>query len=398
MRVIAFDKPEAIRLELEKIGVDDRAFPIFTGKNQVLVLKLYDLSCAHANVMKQLALTAGGDCAIHRDVIKGEKKISDAILFGTRRQLETVMTRMSEQALLRPLLEQIKHGLTCYEGRPALKFAGQTLAMDHTRVMGVINLTPDSFYQGSRHGEPAAIVEAALKMAEAGADFIDVGAQSTRPGSDMISAEDEIARLRPVLSRVVDKASLPVSVDTCKSAVARFAIDNGAVIINDVSALGFDPDMGEVIAGSDVGLVLMHMKGQPKSMQENPTYDNLMEDLHQYFQERIRRAQEYGIEPARLIVDPGLGFGKRLEDNYTIIRRLKEFKVFNRPILVGPSRKSFVGIPFGLPPEERLEGTLALSAILIEQGCNIIRVHDVLQAKRVSQLVDLVMNSGNGRG
>jgi len=398
MRVISIDKPEAIKLELEKIGVDDRAFSIFAGKSQVLALKLYDLSCAQANVMKQLALSAGCDCAIHRDVIKGEKKISDAILFGTRRQLEAIMEKMSLQMFLNQPLAEIRTGLALYEGRPALRLAGKTCEMDRTRVMGVLNLTPDSFYRASWYGEPGAIVEAALKMEEAGADFIDLGAESTRPGSDTISAEDETTRLRPVLSRVVDKVRLPVSVDTYKSEVARFAIDNGAAIINDISALGFDQRMGDVIAKSDVGLVLMHIKGQPKSMQDNPAYDNLMEELHQYFQQKIQRAEEYGIEQARLIVDPGLGFGKRLEDNYTIIRRLKELKVFNRPILVGPSRKSFVGIPFGLPPEERLEGTLALLAILIEQGCNIIRVHDVLQAKRVSQLVDLVMNGNDGKG
>ncbi len=155
----------------------------------------------------------------------------------------------------------------------------------------------------------------------------------------------------------------------------------------------FDKEMVKVIAESDVGVVLMHIKGEPKTMQLNPTYENLMEELHIYFRERLKFVKENSIECERVVIDPGLGFGKRLIDNYTIIRRLAEFKTFGRPILAGPSRKSFVGVPFGFPPEERLEGTLGLLALLIEHGVNILRVHDILQAKRVTQLIDLVLSS-----
>jgi dihydropteroate synthase len=234
-------------------------------------------------------------------------------------------------------------------------------------------------------------------MEEAGADVIDVGAESTRPGAQMTSARDEIERLKPVLKKIIEGVHLPVSLDTYKAEVARYAIDCGASVINDISGLRSDRAMAKLLAGCDAGVILMHIKGEPRTMQDNPVYDNLMEELHQYFRERLAFVAEQGIDLDRVAIDPGLGFGKRLEDNYTIIRRLREFSVFARPILAGPSRKSFVGVPFGLPPEERLEGTLGLAAILIEQGCNVLRVHDVSQTRRVSQLIDLVMgNRRNG--
>lgn len=397
MRVISFDSAEAIKRELEGIGVDDRALPIFAGKSQTVAFKLYRLTCAQANVLKQTALAIGADCAIHRDVIKGAVKISDAILFGTRRQLDTMIGRMDEQPFLIEPCFQIKQGLELLDRRPVLKIKGQMWEMNRTYIMGVLNLTPDSFYRGSRYLDPGPVIEAARQMEQSGADLIDVGAESTRPGACMTSAQEEIERLKPVLKRVVETVHLPVSVDTYKAEVARYAIDCGASLINDVSGLRSDQAMARLLAGCDVGVVLMHTKGEPRTMQDNPVYDNLMEELHQYFRERLQFAVEQGIDLDRVAIDPGLGFGKRLEDNYTIIRRLREFSVFSRPILVGPSRKSFVGVPFGLPPEERLEGTLGLSAILIEQGCNLLRVHDVLEARRVSQLVDLVMgNRRNG--
>lgn len=391
MRVLVLDKPETVRLELERIGVDNGAFEILADRSETLVLKLYGLSCAQANVLKQLALTNGGDCAIHRDVIKGEKKISDAILFINRRQVNTVMQRMSEQNFLAEPLKQLKEGLEQYERKSCWRFKDKILPMDRTYIMGVLNLTGDSFYRGSRFLEPQAAIDEALKMEEAGADFIDLGAESTRPGAEPISAADEMGRLESVLKKLVGKIGIPVSIDTYKADVARFAVEMGASIINDISAVSFDEAMIGVAAEHDVGLVLMHIKGTPKTMQENPTYRDLMEELDFDFQKKLAFVQEGGVDIERVVLDPGLGFGKRLEDNYTIMKRLSEFKILNRPILVGPSRKSFTGVPFGLGPEERLEGTLGLLGWLITQGANILRVHDVLEAKRVGQLLDLVL-------
>jgi dihydropteroate synthase len=227
-------------------------------------------------------------------------------------------------------------------------------------------------------------------MQKDGADFIDIGAESSRPGSDNVTAREERARLQKILPVVTKKLKIPVSIDTQKADVARFAIDHGVQIVNDISGLSHDKRMMGLVAKHKVCVVLMHIKGRPKIMQKKPHYDDLMDDLHQYFLRKIDQVLERGIEKERIIIDPGFGFGKRLDDNYEIINRLKEFSLFERPILVGHSRKSFVGKPFNVVPENRLEGTLALESLLIQNGASILRVHDVLEAKRAALLIDRV--------
>ncbi|MGW8273201.1 MAG: dihydropteroate synthase, partial [Thermodesulfovibrionales bacterium] len=243
-----------------------------------------------------------------------------------------------------------------------------------TLVMGVLNVTPDSFSDGGLFFGVSSAVDHALRMVEDGADIIDIGGESTRPGSDPVSAEDELRRVVPVIRALAGRIDTPISIDTYKSAVARAAIEEGAQIVNDVSGLRFDRSMAEVVAGSEVAVVLMHMRGTPKSMQMAPSYLNLVAEVKEYLAQGIEAAGRAGISEDRMIIDPGIGFGKTFAHNLEIIRRLGEFRSLGKPILVGPSRKAFIGKYLGdVPVEERLEGTAAAVAISIFNGASIVR-------------------------
>jgi len=248
-------------------------------------------------------------------------------------------------------------------------------------VMGVLNLTPDSFYDGGRYTTTQLAVARALEMVEEGADIIDIGGESSRPGARSVSLDEELARIVPVVEALTSRSDVLISVDTTKSAVARAAIDSGATIINDISALRFDPEMGRVMAQAGVYLVLMHMQGTPETMQQDPEYTDVVAEIRSFLQERIHSAISTGIDRERLVVDPGIGFGKRLPHNLSVLRRLAELKELGVPILIGLSRKSFLGEILDLPTSERLVGTIAANAIAIVNGADIIRVHDVKEGR-----------------
>lgn len=262
-----------------------------------------------------------------------------------------------------------------------------------TRIMGILNLTPDSFYDGGRYADAQAAIARGLQMEQEGADIIDIGGESTRPGSLPVPEDQELARVIPVISGLVNELQIPISIDTYKAPVAEAAIQAGATIVNDISGLAFDPNMIDVIKHYGVPVVLMHIKGRPHDMQVNPNYDNLMDELYWFFEDCIARAEAAGLSRDRIIVDPGLGFGKRLWDNYEILQRLPEFRGLGCPILVGPSRKSFIGKILDLPVGERLEGTAAAVAAAIAGGCHLLRVHDVKEMLRVIQITDLVFGN-----
>lgn len=259
-------------------------------------------------------------------------------------------------------------------------------------VMGVLNLTPDSFYDGGRYGTPQAAVARALAMVDEGADIIDIGGESSRPGSRPASVDEELARVIPVVEGLASTCDVLISVDTTKSAVARAAIAHGARIINDISALRFDPEMGEVVARGGTFLVLMHMQGSPETMQHNPAYADVVAEIKDFLRERMDVATSAGIDRARLIVDPGIGFGKSLAHNLDILRQLASFKQLGVPILVGLSRKSFLGEILDLPTTERLVGTIAANAIAIANGADIIRVHDVKEGRRTADVAFRLRN------
>lgn len=257
--------------------------------------------------------------------------------------------------------------------------------------MGILNVTPDSFSDGGVYFDKEKAVEHALRMQEDGADIIDIGGESTRPGAKAVTLKEEIKRVVPVIEALAKKVSIPISIDTYKSAVADAAISSGASIVNDISGLRFDRRMPKVAARHKIPVVVMHIKGTPKNMQKKPSYKALIPEIVDYLTESIAIARDAGIPDEMIIIDPGIGFGKTLEHNLEIINRLHEFKGFEKPILIGPSRKSFIGaILGGLPAEERLEGTAAAVAIGIFNGANIIRVHDVKAMSRVAKIADAV--------
>ncbi len=257
-----------------------------------------------------------------------------------------------------------------------------------TYVMGILNVTPDSFSDGGRYFTLDSALEHAMKMVEEGADIIDVGGESTRPGSEPVPVEEELRRVIPVIRELAKRTEVPISIDTYKSEVAKQALDNGAIIVNDISGLRFDEKMAEVVAEYKASLVLMHIKGTPKTMQQNPEYKDVISEIYSYLSESVDLAVGAGIR--QIIVDPGIGFGKRLVDNLEIIKRLREFKSLGYPILIGVSRKSFIGNILNLPVDQRLEGTAGAVAISVWNGANIVRVHDVKEMVRVVRIVDAI--------
>ncbi len=263
-------------------------------------------------------------------------------------------------------------------------------------IMGVLNCTPDSFYDGGRYFSHEAAIAQGQYLAEAGADLIDVGGESTRPkgiygaGAEPVSAEEEMRRVLPVIEALSKRITIPLSIDTYKAEVAAAAVQAGASLVNDVSGFQFDAQMAETVARLGVPVVIMHTQGSPADMQSNPGYENLLDELYLYFERQREVACRAGIPEDHIIIDPGIGFGKRVQDNYEILRRLPEFRGLGRPILVGPSRKSFVGKALNLPPEQRLGGTAAAVAAAVMNGAHLVRVHDVMEMRRVATIADLI--------
>ncbi len=273
-----------------------------------------------------------------------------------------------------------------------LKAGGHTF--DHscrTLIMGILNVTPDSFSDGGRNMDPGKAVEHALEMASLGADIIDIGGESTRPGSSPVAAEQEIARTAPVIRAIRKRSSVPISIDTYRSSVARAALDSGADIINDISGMRFDSEMPGLAAARKAPVVLMHIKGTPKDMQENPVYEALIPEILDYLRASIRTAIRAGVEMGNIIIDPGIGFGKTTLQNLEILRDLEMFTGLGLPVMVGPSRKAFISkVSGGLPVEQRLAGTLAAVSIAIMNGASIVRVHDVKETVMAARVADAV--------
>ena len=261
---------------------------------------------------------------------------------------------------------------------------------ERTLVMGILNVTPDSFSDGGQFLEPDTALARAIAMVEEGADIVDIGGESTRPGSDLVPANEEAERVVPLIERLVSEVPVPISIDTRKAAVAKFALDAGATIVNDVSA-GADPEMFAVVRDAGAGMVLMHMQGDPKTMQQSPHYEDVVAEVKEFLRERVEAAEFAGIEPQCLAIDPGIGFGKEVEHNLSLLRHVEELVDLGRPVLVGPSRKRFIlALLGGMPTEVRLEGTAGAVAWLAAHGAHIVRVHDVKEMIRVVRVVDAI--------
>ena len=263
-----------------------------------------------------------------------------------------------------------------------------------TLVMGIVNVTPDSFSDGGEFYSSKDAIAHASKLIYEGADIIDIGGESTRPGANEISSSDELKRVIPVIKGIrSNNPDILISIDTTKAIVAKEAVEVGANIINDVSGLSFDSQMPKTVASLNVPIIIMHMKGNPRNMQKNPEYKDLIDEILDYFKERIKIATKAGIDREMIILDPGIGFGKTIEHNFQILSKLNKFNKLELPLLIGTSRKSFIGLTLNLSPEDRVDGTAATVAIGVNNGARIVRVHDVEKMKRVVTITERIRNA-----
>ena len=266
-------------------------------------------------------------------------------------------------------------------------------------LMGVVNATPDSFYEGARFGDASAAVAHALRLVDEGADIIDVGGESSRPGAGSVSEAEELKRVMPVLEALSGRAAIALSIDTVKSGVARQALRAGACIINDIAANRQDEGMWRLAAESGAAYVAVHMQGTPATMQENPVYDDVVPEVDRFFEDRLKRLLSCGVNPEQVVLDAGLGFGKRMEDNLRLLANLRRFTRWERPLLVGASRKSFVGAASGAKVQERLPPSLACACWGVANGAGIIRCHDVAATRHALRMTEALMkqqtNAGN---
>ena len=368
------------RVDVSSQGVDNMAPKAFA-----FPIKLTGVEIGAANIIKQEMLTVGGDAAISRGIVEGIRKESDIILLGTVDKIRKLIRKLSHYTTfgipqIRADLDKLLH-IYSAEFRHKLQLGRKTLQLNQTRLVGILNVTPDSFSDGGENYEPGKAVARGLEMFEQGADIIDIGGESSRPGATPIEVEAELARIIPVITGIREKNSEKlISVDTYKAEVAKKAIANGADIINDISALRFDSDMTEVLlANNEVPVILMHMQGTPRNMQDNPVYEDVVDDILYFFEERIAYCLQAGIAKERIIIDPGIGFGKTFKHNMEIFRRLAEFHSLGVPIMIGASRKQFIekAYPYPASPKERISGSLAITSLAYQNKIGLVRVHDV---------------------
>lgn len=386
-RPITLDNTKAIRLEMEKIGVDPAGINIMEPKNQFLIIKVTDLSLKAALLLKQEMLSKGGEVALPKEASKLSLEKVDAILSGTKKQYKELIKKLKAQPFglvhLAAELERIIANRDKKNCRLTLGnysfFLGQ-----RTLIMGILNVTPDSFSDGGKFNELDAAIRRAIKMVEDGADIIDVGGESTRPGFRPVSQEEELSRVLPVIKQLKREINVPISIDSYKAQVAREALEAGADLVNDIWGLKADKEMASVVSAFNLPICIMHNRKKAE-------YHDLITDIINDLRESISLAYQAGISSEQIIIDPGIGFAKNLEENLEVMNHLEEFKSLGFPLLMGTSRKSMVGKALNLPPDDRLEGTAATVAVSIIKGADIIRVHDVKEMKRVAEMTDAMV-------
>jgi len=419
-RVVRLETAAALRSEMEKIGSDPRGIEIMVPKGLFLTIKIENVKYAAASIIKQEMLSKGGEAALGECIYFGDERRTDILLMGTKRHYRRLLAKLRMQPLvsLSTLAVELKEALHNYGARDRshLTIGARDFHWgERTFVMGIINVTPDSFSgdgilsPGVASGDAGdestidAAVAQGLRQVKEGADILDVGGESTRPGSSPVTAEEELQRVLPVIRRLAAKTDVPISIDTYKASVAEAALDAGAHLVNDVWALGADPDIAALIADRGVPVILMHNRSRPKEASIEARlggrylgveYQDLMADIIRELRQAVESALEAGIPAHDIIVDPGIGFGKTVKQNLHLLNHLDELEVMGYPILLGPSRKSFIGYTLDLPPEERLEGTAATVALGIARGADIMRVHDVREMVRVAKMADSMVRDG----
>ena len=385
-RILFIQDLEEAKKEFTKIKVSSQGIAVMAPKALGLSIKLTKVQVGAANILKQEMLSIGGDAAVARGVVNGVEKTSDMILLGNADKIKKLINKLDHQTIfglpeIRTDLELILENILSKQ-TTILNCNSKKLKLDSIKIMGVLNITPDSFSDGNKFIRVDKAVDHAIRMMEEGANIIDIGGESTRPGAEKVDIPTELERVIPVIEELRKQSDIPISIDTNKAEVASKAIQAGASIINDISALRFDEGMVKVLQKyPNVPIILMHMLGTPRTMQKKPSYEDTIEDIMEFFQERIDHCISNKINKNRIILDPGIGFGKRQRDNLIILKKFFEFKSFGLPVLLGASRKSFIGKIYDSKPENRLEGSLAATALAFQNGIDIVRVHDVKQHK-----------------
>lgn len=385
---------------MRDIGVDPYGIKIMLAKALSFTIRLNAINNVTANILKQEMLSLGGDAAVARGSLTGKTKKTDTLLLGTLRQLKSLADKLKHQPFgLRKLGVELDENIKNYtRDNFILTLRKHTLDLSQkTRIMGIINLTPDSFsgdglYRANCKEHLDLALEKARKMSADGADIIDLGGQSSRPGAKAISTKEELLRTASAVKLLAKKITTPISIDTTKPEVAQACLEAGAQIINDISGLR-NKRMIKVAAKYKAAVVIMHMLGLPVNMQKKIAYHSLIDDITAYLETAIDSACCGGIDPDKIIIDPGLGFGKTKEHNLAIMRHLEDFKVLGKPILIGPSRKSFIGKVLGADIEDRRAGSLAASVMAACNGANIVRVHDVKETSQSLKIVEAIKNA-----
>lgn len=394
-QVVVLRDMDDVRRLFQELGVSPAGAGIMERKALHRVLWIKDLDPRAINLLKQEMLARGGEVATSAGVYELSGGRSECLVMGTLAQFDRLLPKLRAQpfdlSLVADAMEAaLRHGderlPVCH---PGLDLGKRPL------VMGILNVTPDSFSDaGDFFGEDVAI-EAARRMIADGASFIDVGGESTRPGSERVPVEEEVRRVLPVVEALAGHVSAQVSVDTYKADVASRVLEAGAFMINDISAFRLEPQLLDVVRDADCPVVMMHMQGEPRTMQEHPIYEDVVKDVYAFFVERLNVAIDAGLREENLLVDPGIGFGKTLQHNLELLRHLDTFRSLGRPILLGTSRKRFLGEVLGQPePKDRVVGTVTTTVLGALQGADIVRVHDVKENAEAVRMTRAILGTG----
>ncbi len=375
--------------EMERIGVSPEGIEIMGKKGKFYRIRMDNIPLKGALLLKQEALAAGMECALPWCTASLTCDSTSAILFGTERQFEILIGKMKKQPFKgRHIAEDLDKCITNGKKIMTVHAGDYKISMDSFKIMGILNVTPDSFSDGGKYMDVDSAVERAREMVREGADIIDVGGESSRPFAEPVSEQEEMRRVLPVIE-ALEELKVPISVDTYKPRVAEEALKRGASIVNDIFGLR-NEGMVDVVRDYDAAVVIMHMKGEPKNMQKNPSYEDVIGEIVQFLRRQADFAISKGVDENRIIVDPGIGFGKRVVDNLMILRSVESFRALGFPVLIGTSRKSFIGNILDVEVSERLMGTVSSNVIAYMNGASIFRVHDVkenVQALKIAEKV-----------
>lgn len=397
LRLVSHRNPRRLEKYLQRAGVTPAGVRIMASKARPLVIRVDNVSAPAANIIKQQLLSLGGEAAVHRDVIAGMPESSTVYIIADEARLEILSEKLGHQPFdMGSMGEEIRRLVeTAASRRNILRLPDGLIDLSKTPVIaGILNVTPDSFSDGGEFIDPGRACDRALRMEDEGAGIIDIGGESTRPGSTIIDAEEEKARVIPVIERLNGRLSAPISIDTSKAEVASAAVAAGASIINDITGMTGDPEMPGVALETGAAVIVMHMKGTPETMQENPIYDDPVDEIISSLDSMTSSLLSGGIAKDKIIIDPGIGFGKRLQDNLEILDQVADFGTLGFPVMVGYSRKSFIGSVTGRPPEKRVYGGMAALAKCLDGGVSLLRVHDVLETADFIKVWEAIEEKG----